>query len=146
MALVAFARSHSPSDMRIWIVSTPPVELLVCTTCKREGMDPEATRPGAVLHERLAAGDVPDGVTLRGVECLSNCSSGCSVVLRGGGQRWTYVYGNLEPETGVEIVLDGVARYRDTADGLVPWRERPEHFRKNCIARIPPLEPLEAKT
>ncbi|MYH58038.1 MAG: metal-binding protein, partial [Boseongicola sp. SB0675_bin_26] len=28
--------------------------------------------------------------------------------------------------------------------GLVPWRERPEHFRKNCIARIPPIEPVEA--
>ena len=127
------------------IVSTlPPVELLVCTTCKREGMDPEATRPGAVLHARLASGDLPEGVTLRGVECLSNCSSGCSVVLRGGVQRWTYVYGNLDPDSGAEIVLDGAARYRNTADGLVPWRERPEHFRKNCIARIPPLAPLEA--
>lgn len=123
----------------------PPVELLVCTTCKREGMDPEAMRPGSVLLKRLSEAALPEGVSLRAVECLSNCDQGCSVVLRGGGQRWTYVYGNLDPDAGgAEIVRDGVARYHGTSDGLVPWRERPEHFRKNCIARIPPLEPLEA--
>ena len=125
----------------------PPVELLICTTCKREGMDPEARRPGAVLHDLLAGGDLPEGVTLRAVECLSNCSSGCSVVLRGGARRWTYVYGNLDPEAGAaEVVLDGVTKYRETPDGLVPWRERPEHFRKNCIARIPPLEATTCPT
>lgn len=116
------------------------VELLVCTTCRNGAMaDPEATRPGRVLHDRIAEGDLPEGVALRAVECLSNCDHGCSVVLRGGPRRWTYVYGNLCPEKAA-VVLDGAARYRATADGLVPWRERPEHFRKNCIARIPPLE------
>lgn len=117
----------------------PPVELLVCTTCKREGMDPEGTRPGALLHGALAEGSLPENVVLKPVECLSNCSQGCSIVLRGGSRRWTYVYGNLS-EDAAEIVLDGTARYAATGDGLVPWRERPEHFRKNCIARIPPLD------
>jgi predicted metal-binding protein len=117
----------------------PPVELLVCTTCKREGMDPEAPRPGAVLHEALAGAALPENVILKPVECLSNCSQGCSVVLRGGATRWNYVYGNLA-EDAVETVVDGASRYAATADGLVPCRERPEHFRKNCIARIPPLD------
>ncbi len=116
-----------------------PVELLVCTTCKREGMDPEAARPGAKLFEALSAANLPENVALKPVECLSNCDHGCSVVLRGGPVRWTYVYGNLA-ETEVEIVRDGVLRYAATTDGLVPWRERPEHFRKNCIARIPPVD------
>jgi predicted metal-binding protein len=119
---------------------TAPVELLVCTTCKREGMDPEAERPGAVLHRALSAGGLPANVVLRPVECLSNCNHGCSIVLRGGPRRWTYVYGNLA-EDAAGVVVDGASRYAATADGLVPWRERPEHFRKNCIARIPPLEP-----
>ena len=79
-------------------------------------------------------------MVLKPVECLSNCSSGCSVVLRGGDARWTYVYGNLA-EDMTDVVVDGATRYAATNDGLVPWRERPEHFRKNCIARIPPLEP-----
>lgn len=119
---------------------TAPVELLVCTTCRRPGMDPEADRPGALLHRALSGGGLPANVVLRPVECLSNCDHGCSIVLRGGPKRWTYVYGNLA-EDAVGIVVDGASRYAATADGLVPWRERPEHFRKNCIARIPPLEP-----
>ncbi len=114
------------------------VELLICTTCRHMGADDEPERPGAILHRELS-GRLPDGVTLSGVECLSNCNRGCSIVLRGAG-RWTYVYGNLGPDH-VEIIRDGATRYRDAANGLVPWRERPEHFRKNCIARIPPVSP-----
>lgn len=116
-----------------------PAEVLVCVTCRRGvPADAEAPRDGAVLLERLLAGAVPEGVTVRGVECLSNCSRGCTVALRGPG-RWTYVYGALSAEDA-GVVLDGAARYRDAGDGLVPWRERPEHFRKNCIARVPPVE------
>ena len=124
----------------------PPVELLVCTTCRRsepaeasDPVDPDAPRPGAILHERLSERPLPMGVRLRAVECLSNCKRGCSIVLRGEG-RWTYVYGHLDENRDLDIVLEGAARYHGARDGLVPWRERPEHFRKNCIARIPPLE------
>jgi len=119
------------------------IELLVCTTCRR-GLpsDVEGPRPGAVLHKQLQSAGLPKNVTLRAVECLSNCSSGCSIVLRGPG-RWTYVYGNLHEDLHAETIADGATRYADTDDGLVPWRERPEHFRKNCIARIPPLETLK---
>ena len=102
-------------------------------------MDPEAARPGTVLFTALSGAELPENVILKPVECLSNCDQGCSVVLRGGPRRWTYVYGNLA-ENAVETVCDGATRYAATPDGLVPWRERPEHFRKNCIARIPPLD------
>ncbi|WP_299369132.1 DUF1636 domain-containing protein [uncultured Tateyamaria sp.] len=119
----------------------PPVELLVCVKCRREMDIPEGgTRPGEALHAELADRTMPEGVTLKAVECLSNCSSGCSVAVRGGAQRWTYVYGNLMEDRDADMVVDGIAKYAATADGLVPWRERPEHFRKNCIARIPPQE------
>jgi predicted metal-binding protein len=80
-----------------------------------------------------------EGVRVTGVECLSNCDHGCTLALRGPG-RWTYVYGRLDETADLAPIGDGIARYRATVDGLVPWRERPEHFRKNCIARIPPLE------
>jgi len=119
-----------------------PVELLVCTTCRR-GLptDMEGPRPGASLHDALSAQGVPDGVTLRAVECLSNCDHGCSLVLRGGDERWTYVYGNFDENSDADMILEVAARYHATQDGLIPWRERPVHFRKNCIARIPPLAP-----
>lgn len=117
-----------------------PAELLVCLTCRRgQPTDAEGTRPGAVLHAALAGADVPPGVTLRGVECLSNCDHGCSIVFRGGETRWTYVYGNFDETSDAPMILDVAARYHAAPDGLVPWRERPVHFRKNCIARIPPI-------
>lgn len=119
----------------------PPVELLVCVKCRRNTDVPEdGTRPGEALHAELANRTMPEGVTLKAVECLSNCSSGCSVAIRGGAQRWTYVYGNLLETDHADTVLEGVTAYAATPDGLVPWRTRPAHFRKNCIARIPPQE------
>jgi predicted metal-binding protein len=119
----------------------PDAELLICVTCKSSvATDPtdDETRPGALLYAALMAGEVPSGVKVHAVECLSNCTRGCTVALRGG-DRWSYVYGNLNPETDVETLRDGAARYQAAADGLVPWRERSQHFRKNCIARIPPI-------
>lgn len=116
------------------------VELLVCITCKREGMDPDAPRPGAQLAAALD-GCLPGSIRLRRTECLSNCTRGCTVALRGTG-RWTYVYGDLAPDQAATVV-EGATKFAATADGLVPWRDRPEHFRKHCIARIPPLEAIE---
>ena len=116
------------------------VELLVCTTCRLPGADPAAPRPGAELAQALAQSP-PEGVRVRPVECLSNCARGCTVALRGAG-RWTYIYGDLDPARDLPALVEGAAKYRATADGLVPWRDRPEHFRKHCIARIPPLEAL----
>ncbi|TVR77827.1 MAG: DUF1636 domain-containing protein [Rhodospirillales bacterium] len=116
------------------------VQLLVCVTCRHSGAgDPPEPKPGAVLRDRLLAAALPAGVRVHGVACLSNCSRGCTIALRGGG-RWTYVYGNIDSAAHVAAVIEGTTRYAASHDGLVPWRERPEHFRKNCIARIPPVE------
>lgn len=119
------------------------VDLLVCVTCRRSApaepaAEGGAPRDGAQLLAALQAAGLPDSVRLMPVECLSNCTRGCTVALRGPG-RWSYVYGNLDVSV-TDVLVDGVARYAAAPDGLVPWRERPEHFRKNCIARLPPLE------
>jgi predicted metal-binding protein len=123
-----------------------PVDLLVCTTCRSAlqgpSCPPEAegvTRAGARLLDLLRQADLPETLRLVPVECLSNCTRGCTVALRGPG-RWTYIYGNLDPELHMDPLIEGASRFVAAPDGLVPWRERPDHFRKNCIARIPPLE------
>lgn len=123
-----------------------PVELLVCLTCRRGGdVTEDGQRPGAALYHSLAARTLPDGVTLTGVECMQNCDRGCSVAMRGGDARWTYIYGNLHEAADTDLLLEGISLYRDTADGLIPWRQRPEHFKRNCIARIPPLRAATPK-
>ena len=114
--------------------------LSVCITCKAGKPVAEGEPcPGARLHAALAEG-VP-GVRVVAVECLSACDQGCSVALSGAG-RWTYVYGRMS-EADAPAILDGAARYSASADGLVPWRERPEIFRKRVVARVPPI-PQEA--
>jgi predicted metal-binding protein len=117
--------------------------LHVCVTCRRAGdPDDKAARPGAILHralsQALSAEDAPV-IRLEAVECLSVCKRPCTVAVSGP-ERWTYIYGDLDPATAVETILDGVRRYAATPDGLVPWRERPEAFRKGVVARIPPFK------
>ena len=117
--------------------------LYVCITCKAgapvlEG-DP---RPGALLHAALTAAPAPDGVRIVGVECLSACNTGCAVSLTKPG-AWSYVYGRLTLDD-VPAILEGAAKYATTTDGIVPWRDRLTVFRKQSIARIPPLTLDEA--
>lgn len=121
------------------------VTITVCTTC-RKTVDgervPQEPRPGALLFEALSAEDLPEGVRVIATECLSACSNGCSIVLTGGPDRWTYVYGRLDPSEHVPQIIEGAAAYAATPDGIVPWRARPQVFRKQSLARIPPQKDL----
>lgn len=118
--------------------------LYVCTTCKSgEVHEDDSQRPGARLHRALEAEGAPEGVQIVGVACLSACKTGSAVALSEAG-KWTYVYGHMS-ETDAPDILAGAAAYAATADGLVPWRERPVIFRKQSVARIPAFTlPLEA--
>ena len=117
------------------------VTLHVCVTCRAGEQDDTAVRHGRLLHDALTEAqrrqDGRASFRIVEVECLSNCSRGCSAALTGPG-RWSYIYGDLS-EASVDDLLTGAARYAATLDGLVPWRERPVIFRKGVIARIPPL-------
>ena len=116
--------------------------LYVCTTCKAGVPVPEGdVPPGAKLHAALAQAPTPEGVRIVGVECLSACNTGCAVSLTKPG-AWSYVYGRLTLDD-VPAILEGAGKYAASADGIVPWRERPTVFRKHSIARIPPLEAAE---
>ncbi|MDO9638441.1 MAG: DUF1636 domain-containing protein [Pseudotabrizicola sp.] len=116
--------------------------LHVCTTCRAgEPVVDGQPVPGARLHAALLAQGKAAGVRIVSVECLSACSAGCAVSLSAPG-AWSYVYGRLT-EADAPTILDGAARYGATADGIVPWRDRPEIFRKQSLARIPPLEAAE---
>lgn len=112
--------------------------LTVCVTCKAGLPEGDGPRPGARLHDALAA-DLPAGVAIRAVECLSACEKGCAVALSAPG-KWSYVYGFLDPAAHVPEILAGAAAYARSEDGIVPWRERPVIFRKQSLARVPPLE------
>ena len=113
------------------------VFLLVCQTCRRTDKTEGTVPAGAWLLEKLQNTRLPDGVTVKGVSCLSNCKKGCTIVLQAPA-RWTYIYGNINPVSDLEQLCTGIVAYIESNDGVVPWKERVALFRKNSIARIPP--------
>ena len=114
------------------------VTLHVCITCRAgQSIEEGEITPGARLRDAIVEAGVPEGVTLVPVECLSACSQGCSVALSAPG-RWSYVYGRLSADNARDVIA-GAAAYAAAPDGIVPWRSRPEIFRKQSLARIPPI-------
>ena len=65
---------------------TPPsltdAEVLVCQAYRRADMSNQAVRPGAQPLAKLDNAELPAGVRLRGVDCLSNCKNGYTIVLQ----------------------------------------------------------------
>ncbi len=121
------------------------VTLHVCVTCRAGQVIPEGERcPGQKLHDALSRIGAPDGIEIEPVECLSACTRGATVALSSKG-RWTYVYGELSEDNAHDIIA-GAAAYAESEDGIVPWRQRVEIFRKQSIARIPPLAASVAAT
>ena len=111
----------------------------VCTTCRGadEPPEPRESRAGARLHAALveAAQDHAD-IAVVGVECLSVCKRPVTVGFASAG-KWTYVYGDFAPESA-GAVIEGAQLFTKAADGLIPWRERPEGLKRGVVARIPP--------
>jgi predicted metal-binding protein len=139
----AFARTvRGPLRFPLFIPEEAmTVTLHVCITCRAgQTLGEGETTPGKRLHGAILEAGVPDGVSVVPVECLSACNQGCSVALSAPG-RWSYVYGRLSDAHASDVVA-GAAAYAAAPDGLVPWRSRPEIFRKQSLARIPPISPL----
>ena len=109
--------------------------LYVCVTCRTAG-DTAEPRPGARLFASVAA--AATDLRVVPVECLSNCTRSCSAAVTAPG-KWTYVIGHLDPARHVGDILHFARAHQAHPEGLPVWRERPDHVRKNTIARVPPM-------
>jgi predicted metal-binding protein len=119
-----------------------PPTVYVCVTCKRAGEPETDPRPGALLAtatERAADGTP---VIVRRLACLANCTRGPSAALRCNGS-WTYVFGGLDAKNAQDLV-DGARLLATAADGILPWRGRPDILKRGLIARVPPIDFNEA--
>ncbi len=129
------------TDAQAVRATLPAVTVFVCVSCGRTLDGGAIERPGAGLVDELssrlrAAG--ADDVTVTGVECLAVCKRPCTVAVTAEG-CWTYLVGDLDPELHTGDIVSAVLAYRRSGNGIVPWAERPEPFRKGVIARVPPL-------
>ncbi len=121
------------------------IDLLVCQTCRRTDVENQNIRPGEQLLTLLKNANLSEKVTVTGIDCLGNCKNGCTIVLQAKA-KWTYVYGNIHPGSDFEQLCQGISGYVDTDDGKVPWKQRVQLFKKNCVARIPPAASLTKTT
>jgi len=53
---------------------------------------------------------------------------------------WTYVFGDLDPDTGARRAGRGCPPSRRRRRRLMPWRGRPDALKRGLIARVPPLD------
>ncbi len=120
--------------------------IFVCVSCRRSLGDAEESfdQPGRGLVDTLQArlrGQA--SVTVTPVDCLAVCKRPCTVALAGAG-KWTYLIGDLDPDSHAEEIVSSALSFAASENGIVPWRERPASFRKGVIARVPPISVREA--
>jgi predicted metal-binding protein len=116
--------------------------VLVCITCRgaapTDAPETVAPRAGMALAEataEAAAGDC--GISVQRIRCLGNCSRGLSAAIRCD-NTWSYIFGGLEPARDGPSLVIGARLLALAADGILPWRGRPESLKRGLIARVPP--------
>jgi predicted metal-binding protein len=123
------------------VVTTGPAAapvVYVCITCKRPDDPDTEPRPGAILAAATIRAAEGTEIEVRRLRCLANCARGPSAAMRCNGS-WTYVFGGLDAACA-EALIEGARLLARAADGILPWRGRPEVLKRGLIARVPPID------
>jgi predicted metal-binding protein len=116
--------------------SRGPVIVSVCTTCKTADGS-AVVGPDMFAAVTAALGAADRNVMVRPVQCLSVCKRPATVAVSSPG-GYTFLFGDLETESGTAALVSFVKSYQASDYGLVPWRERADVLRKGMVARVPP--------
>lgn len=116
------------------------VTLFVCVSCRQaklegEGFDLPGRRLAEALQERLST---DTAIKVTPVECLAVCSRPSTIALIGS-DKWTYLIGNLDTDSHLDQIVESARAFQRSETGIIPWKERPEAFRKGVVARVPPI-------
>jgi predicted metal-binding protein len=126
--------------------AAPAAETRSADTLAAETLGAEAPRAGMLLAEATAsAASAVRGVSVLRIRCLGNCSRGPSAAIRCD-SSWTYIFGGLEPDRDATALIIGAQLLAQAADGIMPWRGRPESLKRGLIARVPPADFREEST
>lgn len=117
--------------------------LSICTTC-RDGREADCGTRGGLRLARAVVARSSDRQTenlhLRGVRCMSQCKRPCVASFSAYG-RFTYVFGDLDPDTPghIDALLDLAARYIRAPEGFLLRNQRPEPLQASILGRLPPM-------
>ena len=115
------------------------ITIYVCITCRGGRPLDLVPVPGEVLAAATARAAEGTSIAVRQVRCLANCNRGLSAAVRRDG-AWTYVFGGLDLASGADALIDGAKLFAGAADGLMPWRGRPDALKRGLVARTPPFD------
>ncbi len=113
--------------------------IYVCITCRRASDPDDAPRPGLLLARATKRAAEGTPLNVQRVRCLANCNRALSAAMRREG-GWAYVFGELEADRDAEALVKGARLLALAADGLMPWRGRPDVLKRGLIARVPPID------
>ena len=124
---------------RVTINRAARATVLVCITCRNSTDPTDAPRPGLKLAKATTQALGNDGdINVVRIRCLGNCDRGLSAAIRRT-DAWTYVFGNLNADNDGPALIAGARLFAESADGLMPWRNRPDPLKRGLIARVPPI-------
>ena len=114
--------------------------LSICIRCRDEREEANGQlRGGARLAQAvLEAGIDQAALDVRGVRCISQCKRSCAIALSGP-DRFTYIFGDLDPTQHAKDVVDLARLYVQSADGFMARNDRPAPMRAGVLGRVPPL-------
>lgn len=123
-----------------------PSTLSICLRCRdgREERDTDLHQRGgrrlaqSVAAEFAASPAAKRGVALRGVNCMSQCKRPCAIALSGH-DRFTYLFGDLDPTCHAADILELAVTYAAAPDGFMRRNDRPLVMQAGILGRIPPL-------
>ena len=115
--------------------------LSVCLTCKLNEDENNSKLAGEKLaHKLIDKFKNKKNVTLRGVNCMSNCKRSCIVSLTAE-KCFTYVFGDIDPKNSdyINSLQELLLTYSKSEDGFLRRRHRPEIYRSNIVGRFPAI-------
>ena len=119
-------------------ISPGGVSILVCVSCRAK--DNADDRPGLVfsdlLRKRLTERQL--AIPVEEIECFAVCKRPITIAFAAR-NKWTYLLGDLDAKQHIDELIDAAFNYGASDNGLVPWKDRPECFKKGVISRTPPL-------
>jgi predicted metal-binding protein len=128
----------APADRPAPTASCGPMVVSVCITCKTAD-GTAVVGPEMFASVRAALGEGDANVVVRPVQCLSVCKRPATVAVTSP-DGYTFLFGDLQTDSGTAALVSFVKSYRNSGYGLVPWRERAEVLRKGMLARVPPMQ------
>ena len=122
-------------------MSEKEIILSVCLTCRYKCEGKTKTRAGQRFVNKLKDSfKEKKNLTLRGVNCMSNCKHPCVISLTAE-NCFTYVFADVDPENPeyINSLEELILSYDKSPDGYLRRRHRPDIYRSNITGRFPPI-------